>query len=235
MSEIKIDKRCKDTQIVEYILDKIKNNEWPAGTKIPNEFNLAESLNVSRVSIRQAVSQLRGQGILSVRRGDGTFVNEISSVQYFDNVLRLLVLDGQRYTEVQELRKVIEPMIVYIICEKCTEEDLALMQECIDKQSIAISENDRDKFIEQDNRFHRILAEATKNELIIRCIDMVQELLKYAMQDSVNYVGFQDSVEYHEDILNNIRQNKPEEAAKVMYQHIENNITTYKLKTVNKG
>ena len=46
------------------------------GDKLPNELELAEKLNVSRATLREALRMLIARGVLEVRRGKGTFVSE---------------------------------------------------------------------------------------------------------------------------------------------------------------
>ena len=56
------------------IRDRIITNDIQRGEKLPNEFELAESLNVGRGTIREAVKLLVSRNILEIRRGKGTFV-----------------------------------------------------------------------------------------------------------------------------------------------------------------
>lgn len=61
-------------QIQEFISRKIKTSEWPPGYKIPTEEELSKMFNVSRATIRYAISELAYEGILIKRQGIGTFV-----------------------------------------------------------------------------------------------------------------------------------------------------------------
>ena len=58
------------------ISDLIKERNIGIGDKLPNEFELAESLNVGRGTIREAVKLLVARNCLEIRRGKGTFVTE---------------------------------------------------------------------------------------------------------------------------------------------------------------
>lgn len=61
--------------ISEYILKKIKENQWPEGSKLPAEPDLAKEFQVSRFTIRQALAELISKGYLIRKRGQGTFVS----------------------------------------------------------------------------------------------------------------------------------------------------------------
>ena len=61
-------------QIKQTIKGWILNKEFAGGEKIPSEHELAERFQVSRLTVRQALSQLVQEGFLISRRGEGTFV-----------------------------------------------------------------------------------------------------------------------------------------------------------------
>jgi len=61
-------------QIKQTIKGWIVNKEFGPGNKIPSENELADRFNVSRLTVRQAISQLTQEGFLNSRRGEGTFV-----------------------------------------------------------------------------------------------------------------------------------------------------------------
>ncbi len=61
-------------QIEDIILKNITTGIWPVHSKIPDEITLAEQLEVSRGTLRKALKEVRGKGLLSQIRGKGTFV-----------------------------------------------------------------------------------------------------------------------------------------------------------------
>jgi len=63
-------------QIKQVIKKWIINDEIGMGKKIPSENELASSFHVSRLTVRQALSQLIQEGFLTSRRGDGTYVTD---------------------------------------------------------------------------------------------------------------------------------------------------------------
>ncbi|WP_040207286.1 GntR family transcriptional regulator [Neobacillus jeddahensis] len=63
-------------QIKELIREGIDNGEWKSGDKIPNEVDLAKDFMVSRSTIRQAILELVNEGILTRKKGVGTFVSK---------------------------------------------------------------------------------------------------------------------------------------------------------------
>lgn len=62
-------------QLKNLILKKIQSGEFPEGSLIPSERDLGESLNISRMTVRQALNQLVSEGLLYRQKGIGTFVS----------------------------------------------------------------------------------------------------------------------------------------------------------------
>ncbi|HHW48900.1 MAG TPA: GntR family transcriptional regulator [Clostridiaceae bacterium] len=62
-------------QLKNLILEKINSGEYSAGSPIPSERELSETLNISRMTVRQALNQLTSEGILYRVQGKGTFVS----------------------------------------------------------------------------------------------------------------------------------------------------------------
>jgi GntR family transcriptional regulator len=67
-------------QIEQTIKNRILNNELCPGDKIPSENQFAEEFKVSRMTVRQAISQLTQKGLLVSKRGYGTVVSNNKSL-----------------------------------------------------------------------------------------------------------------------------------------------------------
>ncbi len=68
-------------QLKNILMEKIKSGEYPAGSVIPSERELSENLGISRMTARQAISQLAAEKYLIREKGKGTFVNKIKFEQ----------------------------------------------------------------------------------------------------------------------------------------------------------
>ena len=66
----------KYQKVIDYIMQKINNNELSSGDKIPSEKELAELHGVSNITIRKAMSELVASGIIHRIRGKGCFVSD---------------------------------------------------------------------------------------------------------------------------------------------------------------
>ncbi len=68
------------SQLKNLIIEKIENGEYRENSKIPSEQELCESFNISRPTVRQAISELTNNGYLYKEKGKGTFVAPSKSI-----------------------------------------------------------------------------------------------------------------------------------------------------------
>jgi len=61
-------------QLKELIINKIESNEYPPNTQIPSEQELCQMYDISRPTVRQAITELTNSGYLYKEKGKGTFV-----------------------------------------------------------------------------------------------------------------------------------------------------------------
>lgn len=64
----------------------ILNKTYPIGTLIPTESELEDIYSVSRTTIRKAISLLVNEGLLSVKQGYGTVVQDFSTTQHLKQI-----------------------------------------------------------------------------------------------------------------------------------------------------
>ena len=94
-------------EITKYIMD----NELQVGDKIPNEFELAEKLNVGRSTVREAIKALVSRNVLEVKRGSGTFISSKAGVADDPLGLELIKDRAKLAQDLLEVRFMIEPEI----------------------------------------------------------------------------------------------------------------------------
>ncbi len=80
-------KPIKTKKIYEEVVDQLKMmltaGELKPGDKLPSERDMAESLGVSRASVREALTTLEAIGILEIKPGEGTFVKHTNDAETF--------------------------------------------------------------------------------------------------------------------------------------------------------
>ncbi len=148
-------------QVFAQIRDQIMDHTWPPGAKIPSEKTLAETLGVSRVSIREALHMLASLGLLESRHGEGTFVREYTGTAFLNTLLPSLVLDKLDILQVLEYRKIAEKGNVALAVERAGSAEI----EELERSLRIMEENKADPraFADADLSFHFLVAKATGN------------------------------------------------------------------------
>lgn len=138
------------------------------GEKLPSERTLAESLGVSRVTIREALRVLQGEGLIVTRRGGagGAVVTprDTSIEQLRDEFRRTRA----QIDHVFEYRLAVEGMAARLAAERRTDADLQRLAEC--QEALSASEV-VDDFRRADSAFHLTIAEASGNPLLRQSIE----------------------------------------------------------------
>ena len=75
-------------QAAQLLLTRIKDGEWALGQRLPGETTLAAQLGVGRSTLREAIRELAGKGVLDSRQGAGVFVTALDVPDDWDTVLR---------------------------------------------------------------------------------------------------------------------------------------------------
>src|SRR5690349_2622791 len=150
-------------QIADQLAELIARGEFPPGTRLPAERELAVSLGVSRTSVREAIISLEMSGLVEVRVGTGIFVtSQIASTHGSS------VDSGPGPFELLDARKLIEGEIAALAASSGTAQDFEALA-----QSVAKLEALTDDFAARegvDRDFHLRIAKATGNsslELVV--------------------------------------------------------------------
>ncbi len=67
-------------QLADALRARIRAKEWDAGEQLPTEAELVTRYGVSRATVRQAIKDLEGQGLVAVHRGRGTFMADRAGI-----------------------------------------------------------------------------------------------------------------------------------------------------------
>lgn len=152
--------------IARQIRQAVLGGELSVGDKLPGERELIAQSGYSRSVVREALRLLEDDGliVLQAGRNGGAVVTNPTTNQIMSNIDMHLRLQQTGVKEVHEAQRVIEPVIVKLVIEKGTEEDFAKIRETIE----LIEKNPKDIELVriQSNRFHTLLGEATKNNVL---------------------------------------------------------------------
>lgn len=148
------------------------------GDKLPSETELANMLNVSRGSVREAMKILTAYGIVQIKRGDGTYISDTTDGILFDPLLFKLIINNDDIHELKELREMIELGIIKLAIENATEKNIKTLENVYNYTAIKINmgEFNDDVLIETELMFHTALGQATGNKLIQTIYNFVMDM-----------------------------------------------------------
>lgn len=193
------------------------------GEKLPSENELCKQFNVSRTSVREAISVLSAHGIVNVEKGRGVFVKNLSSEIVSETIKKFFNhrLDGDYGLDLVHARQIIEPGIAYYAAKNRTEEDIELLREAIElhkRDDVSVED-----YTKADLKFHLQLAIASQNQLMPLILKPIYRLMpnfKHAVMKKVENAR-QSAIELHTGILEAVINQDQELAKKRMREHLE--------------
>ncbi len=210
-------------RIDEDIVQAIREKVLQPGDKLPTENELCEMLGVSRTPLREALRRLHARGLITVKKGDGMYVSELSSENALAqlNLYFELNLNKGMALEILKLRQMFEPEIAKIAARCRTDEDLTELQETLNDLR-ACDHADRETEQAIDLRFHSLLARSCHNGMVLLLMQPLYALLPRMHQLAGGSAAAPDDLmlQYHERILASVERRDGNAGAKFMEDHL---------------
>ena len=202
-------------QIERLILKKLQ-----PGDKLPSERELAETLGVSRSSIRDAIRSLELMGMVEPRQGAGTIVREISSDSLANPLVNVLKRKEELVSELLDFRKMLEPPLAARAAARVSADEISEMEEILQRQQEKQSLGEA--AVAEDAEFHYSIALASGNSVVLKVLDILMDLLRGTRERSLQVEGRpQRSLAGHRRILAALKRHDAEAAKAAMRRHIE--------------
>jgi GntR family transcriptional regulator, transcriptional repressor for pyruvate dehydrogenase complex len=212
-------------EIVEQIRQLMENGSLKPGDKLLSERELAEKLQVSRASVREALRALEMMGFVEIKTGGGTFVKETSAEGIIQPLAMFISIEKGTFFEIYEIRKIFETAAAHLAAERATPVDMAKMKENLEKMNAAMGEDDSEKGEDSDAAFHYSIAEATQNVWLLRLLNTISDSFRKTVSAARRQLymtpGYpQILMEQHTTIFKAIRDRNPDLAEKAMLEHL---------------
>lgn len=216
-------------QVSRSILDRIAQGIVCVGDELPPEGKLAEELDVSRLTIREAVKTLAGRGVITVKHGKR---NRIAPVEDWDLLnVELMELRGRMRGEsrnlveqLTEVREIVEIGAAELAARRITGDQVRQMREQIDimiEADHAPDGPDVARSVEADIAFHRVIVEAAGNEYLAATYRPLEEVLRAVrMETSSRQKVRDDAIHWHTEILKKLENKDADGSREAMRSHM---------------
>jgi GntR family transcriptional repressor for pyruvate dehydrogenase complex len=149
----------------------VRGGQLGRGSRLPSEPRLAEMLNVSRASLREALKGMMFMGLLKARPGDGTYLQPSLTSMVSRHFPWMLLLQEIKYFELYELRQILEPAAAALSARRATREDHEQMRAALAAMRAAV--HDPVLFVRAEMEFHDAITQASKNAAILSTMRMM--------------------------------------------------------------
>lgn len=205
-------------QVANEILSQITiDKKYCPGDKLPNEYELSESLGVSRNTVREAIRILVSEKILDIRRGKGTFVREDFREEYLNemNDLHKIEVDVK---DLYEVRLIFEPEAAYFASQRATDFELEHIEQLAKAiEELPLGENSA----QAEQAFHRSIAKASHNEFMNQLIPILQKAFYGgASVTTTNATAREQAINDHRVIVDFLKKRNGEGARAAMKLHL---------------
>ncbi|GAA4882946.1 GntR family transcriptional regulator [Kitasatospora terrestris] len=209
-------------ETVERVLHAIKLGVFARGDRLPAERDLAARLNVSRVTLREALSSLREAGYIESRRGryGGAFVTYRPTLAVDVEDARRLVKDmGAELNDVLAFRTVLEPGAAAFAAQR----DLSGEQRAyLQRRLVEAEQADLDEYRQADSRFHLAIAELTGSTSLTASVADTRIRLNDLL-DAIPMLeaNIAHSAAQHRAMVSAILTGDPEGARRATQEHLD--------------
>ncbi|MFC7344234.1 FadR/GntR family transcriptional regulator [Saccharopolyspora griseoalba] len=190
------------------------------GEQLPRESELAAQLKVATVTLREALANLRHEGLVETRRGwgGGSFARAPAdpSLELLRTTLRELSVHELR--EISDQHLAVSGAAAMLAVERADEGDLSTLRGLVEQLEAASAPGDRQR---ADARFHiEIAAAAQSSRLTRQEIELQAEVGKLLWMPSGEAIPHQDAVAQHREILRAIEDGDAVLARTLAERHV---------------
>jgi GntR family transcriptional repressor for pyruvate dehydrogenase complex len=210
--------------IMRRITEFIREQKLESGDKLPPERELAIALSVSRASVRQAITALAAQGIVTMRHGDGNYIsqtNENGTLELFGHFLAGAQINPD---EILEVRLMLECEAARLCALRADDKHLSVLRNLLERNRMRNGQEDSLSNMNKD--LHSAIASGANNSALLRIMDVVWDimggnmwpLLKNESNNRKRQIELH--LDQHEQIVEAICARDEKKAYQEMYNHL---------------
>jgi GntR family transcriptional regulator, transcriptional repressor for pyruvate dehydrogenase complex len=204
-----------------------------AGEALPSERDLAQKLNVSRPSLREALLRLEGSKLIQAKTGGGYVVANSTAPLIADPLAHLMARHRKAAGDILEMREGLEAVAVELAAVRATKTDIQNIKEALAELEAAFGKDhpydvaDGETTLpELDAAFHLRIADATHNIVLVHVMHGIHNLVQKSIEET--YATFKKRnadlfylVQQHRTIYEAVRKHDPSAARAALGTHLE--------------
>lgn len=148
----------------------IEQNNLKANDILPPEGRMAEELNMSRPSLREAVKSLESLGVIESRHGEGIYVKAFSFDSILENLPYSMVANDDQITDLLYVRTYLEIGAIPSVVKNIAPKNIAVLRELAD--SMLQKALAKETFANEDRAFHAEMYSCLDNRFLLALIDL---------------------------------------------------------------
>lgn len=207
-------------QVAEEIIQMIETGHLNPGDKLPPLNQLAKQFGVSRATVREAFSTLQGMGLIALRHGEGTFVQQIDLETMIQVPMNAALLLGRNeLLSLHEIRELLEVGACRMAASRATDTDIQEMEQAL--QAFECTDEDMDAQVQADLSFHLAVSLATHNPVLINMMQILAEAIKSVMRMQRTVISIHQASADYRQIVNAIRLRDEIKAQRAMSEYLK--------------
>ncbi|MDP2573734.1 FCD domain-containing protein [Vibrio penaeicida] len=215
-------KKSKSTLAIDQIVYDVLKENIPAGSFLKGENELAQTMGVSRTSVRSALQTLASKGLITITPKVGSVANTPDKWNWLDHdVLRWVTQYKESDTFIPhllEVRLMVEPNAAALAALNATGDNLAAIEKSYNMMADGLEKSDREQINTGDMEFHKQLLVATKNPFLISLGDALTTTMAVSFSRTLekNVTLSKPALEAHYRVMDAVRMRNPEQARELM-------------------
>lgn len=212
--------------VLDGIITEIIEGRLNPGDKLPTEPELVKQYGAGRNSVREAIKKLEANGIVYIKRADGTFVSENYNHKMLDPMLYNIILQKNSWKDFVDLRFVIDTGTLEFIISNTPEGEkfndvrkILLQMEaelCEDQPNI-------DELLELDRKFHSLLVEKANNPQLLTITDYITRLTLPSRRGTIEKIlssgETSDFINLHRQMLEIVERKQSDKVLETVRNH----------------
>jgi DNA-binding FadR family transcriptional regulator len=212
-----VEKQRVAEEVAEQLRSLILGGQYPPGSKLPPERELSKRLRVNRASLREALKKLEHLGLVRIRQGDGTRVQNFMETGGIELVQHLLPLAGGKpelIRDLLEFRRIFGRELARLAAARAKDsEGIAKLRALADRADQVTGALE---LFDLDFDFYVAVAQMSGNQVMLLLINTVRDGVRSFMPLLANLAAPGDSVrKHHRDLIAAIEKGDINGAGKI--------------------